>query len=116
MANGTTPVAVPAWIQTVSGLVTTVGVPTVVAGVLLWFMLTRVDTALRQIQAEEDRRTQFVAAMQKDLIETLTDQTTRFEAAIEKNAQVVERNVRANEDQTRLLTQLLATRKGPPHD
>ena len=45
----------PNWIQTVADLIVRVGVPTVLAGVLLWFMLVHVQQWLavsRETQLE----------------------------------------------------------------
>jgi hypothetical protein len=90
MANGTPaslppPSAGPAWLQPLVAVTTTLGIPTVIAAVLLWFMLTRVDTAMQKIQAQEDLRTQFVAQMQKDLVATCEQNADRFEEAIQAN-------------------------------
>jgi len=75
----------PAWLGPVVTLTTQVGVPTVVAGVLLWFVLTRVDGAMQEVQRQEDYRTVKVAEMQAALIEALDRQNERFDQAIEKN-------------------------------
>ena len=69
-------------LHAVAALITTVGFPVVVAGVCVWFLLTRVATALTAIQAQEDLRTQKVAEMQAALIATLETNATRFEAAL----------------------------------
>lgn len=72
------------WLQGFAQLVTTVGFPVVVAGACIWFLMTRVSTALREIQAEEERRTAKVAEMQAALIRTLEHNAERFEHAVEK--------------------------------
>ena len=65
---------------------TTLGIPTVIAAVLLWFMLTRVDTGdAEAFRQQEDLRTQFVAQMQKDLVATCEQNADRFEEAIQAN-------------------------------
>ncbi len=104
------PSPVPGWLGQVASVTAQLGVPTVVAGVLLWFILFRVDNSMKYIQAQEDARTEVVRMMQKDLIETLQRQTTAFEAAIDKNVDAVNRNVAANERQTQLLERLTAPR------
>jgi hypothetical protein len=80
--------SVPAWLAPVVQITTSLGVPTVFAGVLLWYVLTRIDGAMRIIQEQEDTRTKMVAAMQDTLISTLERQTTAFEAAIHENIAV----------------------------
>ncbi len=75
----------PAWLGPVVTLTTQVGVPTVVAGVLLWFVLFRIDGAMKDIQEQEDTRTRMVAAMQDSVIAALERNADRFEQAIDKN-------------------------------
>jgi hypothetical protein len=110
MANGTPASAppLPGWLGPVAQLTTTLGVPTLVAGVLLWFTLTRIDTAMQRIQQQEDLRTQFVAQMQKDLIATLERQTVAFQAAIAENIAV-------NTAHAAELHELLKARPGGAH-
>jgi hypothetical protein len=102
----------PGWLGPLVAIVTQVGVPTVVAGVLLYFVLFRIDTSMKYIQAQEDARTQLVMQMQKQLVETLDQQTDRFEAAIEKNIAAIEKNVAINQEQTTRLERVLE-KKGP---
>lgn len=75
----------PGWLGPIVTVTTQVGVPTVVAGVLLWFVLFRVDGTLKMIQQQEEDRTRMVAAMQDTLIAALDRQTKDFVTAIEKN-------------------------------
>jgi hypothetical protein len=75
----------PGWLGPVVTLTTQVGVPTVVAGVLLWFVLMRVDGAMRHIQEEEDLRTAKVGEMQAAVIAALERNADRFERAIQEN-------------------------------
>ena len=75
----------PGWLGPVVTLTTQVGVPTVVAGVLLWFVLFRIDGAMKDIQEQEDTRTRMVAAMQDSVIAALERNADRFEKAIDKN-------------------------------
>jgi hypothetical protein len=79
------PAPLPGWLGPVVTLTTQVGVPTVIAGVLLWFVLTRVDGAMRAIQAEEDLRTVKVGEMQTAVIAALERNADRFERAIQDN-------------------------------
>jgi hypothetical protein len=76
---------VPSWLQPLVSITTNLGFPVVVAGLLLWFVLTRVDGAMRHIQAEEDLRTQKVADMQTAVIAALERNADRFERAIQEN-------------------------------
>jgi hypothetical protein len=75
----------PGWLGPLVTITTQVGVPTVVAGVLLWFVLFRIDGAMKDIQEQEDTRTRMVAAMQDAVIAALERNADRFEKAIDKN-------------------------------
>jgi hypothetical protein len=92
VANGGTPsppaAPLPGWLGPVVTLTTQVGVPTVVAGVLLWFVLFRIDGAMKDIQEQEDARTKLVAAMQESVIAALERNADRFEKAIDKNISI----------------------------
>jgi hypothetical protein len=91
MPNGgtpPTPAPLPGWLGPVITLTTQVGVPTVVAGVLLWFVLFRIDGAMKDIQEQEDTRTRLVAAMQDSVIAALERNADRFEKAIDKNISI----------------------------
>jgi hypothetical protein len=104
----------PGWLGPLVAIVTQVGVPTVVAGVLLYFVLFRIDTSMKYIQQQEDARTQLVMQMQQQLVETLDQQTDRFESAIEKNIAAIDRNVAINKDQTDRLERALGLHRGSP--
>jgi hypothetical protein len=78
----------PGWVGSAVQVTTQLGFPAVVAGVLLWFVLTRVGDSLGQIQQQEEARTRMVAAMQQTLIDALDRQTAAFVKAIEENKQV----------------------------
>lgn len=86
MANGTPGPPLPGWLGQVVQVTTQVGVPTVFAAVLLWFVLTRVDTSLKTINENEEARTRMLAAMQDTLVATLDRQTRSFEAALQANS------------------------------
>lgn len=79
--------ALPGWLGPVVTLTTQVGVPTVVAGVLLWFVLVRVDGAMHEMLKADAERTQIIAAMQDKLIQALDQQSQKFEQAIALNIQ-----------------------------
>ena len=83
--SGAPPAPLPGWLGPLVTITTQVGVPTVVAGVLLWFVLFRIDGAMKDIQEQEDTRTQMVAAMQDSVIAALERNAERFEQAIDKN-------------------------------
>jgi hypothetical protein len=75
----------PGWLGPIVTITTQVGVPTVIAGVLLWFVLFRLDTTLRIIEHSEEDRVQILVAMQDTLNAALDRTATRFEQAIADN-------------------------------
>ena len=77
----------PGWLGPVVTLTTQVGVPTVVAGVLLWFVLFRLDGTLLAMRTSGEEQVQVIAAMQETLIAALDKQAARFEQAIKDNIQ-----------------------------
>ncbi len=78
----------PMWLQPVVQLTTTLGVPTVIAGVLLWFVLFRMGATLEVIEKNEDDRTHIAAAMQDSLIAALNRNADRFDKAVDRNIEV----------------------------
>jgi hypothetical protein len=93
MTAGPTPPAAtappgPAWLQPVVQLTTTLGVPTVIAGVLLYFVLFRMGATLEVIERGEDDRTRIAAAMQDTLLAALNRQADRFDKAIDRNIEM----------------------------
>ena len=82
----TTPL--PGWLQPLVQVTTQVGVPTVFAGILLWFVLSRVMGTLELMQKMEEDRSRVVIAMQSTLIEALDRQADRFVEAINENIKV----------------------------
>ena len=83
---GTQPL--PGWLGSAVAVTTQVGVPTVFAAVLLWFVLTRVNGTLVNIEEGEVRRTQLLEQTQRTFIDSIERQTLRFEQAIDKNITV----------------------------
>src|SRR5262245_22323625 len=73
------------WVDIVTRLVVQLGFPTVIAGVLLWFVLVRVDGTLKMIQEQEDTRTKLTLAMQEKVIAALDTLGLRFDKAIDEN-------------------------------
>jgi len=57
------------WVDTVSKLVIQVGFPTVMAGVLLWWMLTRFDVVIARMEHNAGVLDAFVAEMRAQTIE-----------------------------------------------
>jgi hypothetical protein len=97
MANGPAPTGLP-WLQPLATFTTQVGVPTVFAGVLLWFLLTRVSATMETIKQNEELRTQMMAVMQAGFSEAIDRQTVAFERA---TAIQTTEFVRALQDATR---------------
>jgi hypothetical protein len=87
----------PAWISPWIAVTTQVGVPTVFAGILLWFVLFRLDGMLQAIESGEEKRTGIILEMHKDLVNALGAQADRFEKAIQEN---IAANERLQEDAT----------------
>jgi len=73
------------WLQLAMQAVTTVGVPTVFAGVLLWFVLNGLGDTLKAIKTSEEDRVKIIAAMQDTIIAALERQTDRFEKVMREN-------------------------------
>ena len=92
------------WVDIVTRLVVQLGFPTVIAGVLLWFVLVRVDGTLKMIQEQEDTRTKIAMAMQDSLLAALERLGGRFDQAIHAN-------IKANQD---LAAQYAVRRPAPP--
>jgi hypothetical protein len=75
----------PGWLAPLAQFTSTVGVPTVFAMILLWFVLTRLDTTLKVVEDQEEARTLVVEKMGKDFIAAIASQGDRFESAIQDN-------------------------------
>lgn len=75
----------PGWLGPIVTITTQVGVPTVIAGVLLWFVLFRLDTTLQTIERSEEDRVRVLVAVQDTLVAALDRQTHAFEKAIDDN-------------------------------
>src|SRR5262245_45753089 len=89
------PPGVPTWIGYVGTLISQVGVPTVFAGVLVWFLLTRVGGTLEHIEESEEARTKILTELQVKVLDALTTQTQAFVAAMQTNIETNERIVQA---------------------
>jgi hypothetical protein len=79
------PPPLPGWLGPIVTITTQLGVPTVIAGVLLWFVLFRLDTTLTQIEEAEAERVKILAAMQETNIAALDRLGERFDKAIAEN-------------------------------
>jgi len=75
----------PSWLQPLIAATTQVGVPTVIAGVLLWFVLTQLHGMLAMIQQAEEDRTRLLIAMQETVVAAIDRQTKAFELAIKES-------------------------------
>lgn len=82
--------AVAGWLQPVVAVTTTLGVPTVFAGVLLWFVVAEVGGTLRAIERADEDRVRIIAAIEDTLIATLDRQTAAFVAALDENIEINE--------------------------
>jgi hypothetical protein len=77
--------SLPGWLGPIVTVTTQVGVPTVVAGILLWFVLFRVDGAMKIIQEQEETRTKMVSAMQDSLVAALDRQSRIYSDTMDRN-------------------------------
>ena len=84
-------------------LTTQVGVPTVFAGALLYFVLTRVGTAMDRIEENEKIRTQMLAGIQQGFAQAIDRQTVAFEQALARQTQEFTRAITENTEVTRRL-------------
>lgn len=87
-ASGSSPPPLPGWLGSAVQVTTQVGVPTVFAAVLLYFVLFRVTATLETIQKNEDRRTELLQVVQKAFADSINQQTEAFQAAIAENIRV----------------------------
>ena len=87
----------PGWLGPLVTVTTQVGVPTVVAAVLLWFVLFRVDGAMKVIQDNEEERTRMVNAMQDTLIAAINRNTERLDRQTDKFVNAIDQNISANQ-------------------
>lgn len=87
----------PGWLGPLVTVTTQVGVPTVVAAVLLWFVLFRVDGAMKVIQENEEERTRMVNAMQDSLIAAIERNTNRLDKQTDTFVRAIDDNIRANQ-------------------
>ena len=105
----------PGWLGPLVTVTTQVGVPTVVAAVLLWFVLFRVDGAMKVIQDNEEERTRMVNAMQDTLIAAINRNTERLDRQTDKFVAAIDQNIAANQAiATQLRAYLGAPAAGAP--
>jgi hypothetical protein len=110
MPNGpSAPPPLPGWLGSVVQITTQVGVPTVFAGILLWFVLFRMDATLRVIEQSEDARTKLITAVQEALATHMDRQGELFERAMQENIQANKENADRFE---RLLSSFTKSRGG----
>ena len=91
MADAAQGTVQPWWLQPLITLLTQVGVPTVIAGVLLWFVLFRLDSTLRVIEQAEQQRIELLNNMQETVLKALDNQTDKFTAVMQANVDVNKR-------------------------
>lgn len=60
-------------------------------GVLLWFVLFRLDNTLRIIEQAESDRTKLLVSMQDSVVKTLDNQTDKFTDVMRSNVEVNKR-------------------------
>lgn len=106
MPNGPPPgsgaAPLPGWLGSAVQVTTQVGVPTVFAGILLWFVLFRMDATLKVIEQSEDARTKLITTVQESLAEHMDRQGELFEQAMAEN-------IAANKANAERFEQLLST-------
>jgi hypothetical protein len=64
----------PTWLNPLVTITTQLGVPTVFAGVLLWFVLFKVGGTLDKIEQNELDRTKLLATMQEAVVSAVQQQ------------------------------------------
>lgn len=102
VANG-----IPGWVDAAAKLTTTVGVPTVFAAVLLYFVLVNVHDTLQVIENNEEARTRLLAETQAAFIAAIDRSAERFEIAINGNIKANEKMAEiAHQERVRLLEKL----------
>jgi hypothetical protein len=84
VANGTSP-PLPGWVGQIVGVTTQLGVPTVLAGVLLWFVLFRMGGTLDVIMKEEDNRTRIAASMADAYLKAMEQQNQSLDRSVQRN-------------------------------
>ena len=84
MANGNGR-DLPGWLGPIVTVTTQLGVPTVLAGVLLWFVLFKMGGTLDMMMHEEEDRTRIVSAMQDSFIKSLERQNEAFDKSMQRN-------------------------------
>jgi len=84
-----TPVA--GWLAPLIQVATQFGVSTVFAGILLWFVLTKMTSVLYSIEKWEEERTRVLNASQAQIMAALEKQSASFEKAIQMNIEANQR-------------------------
>lgn len=64
----------PSWLAPLVSVTTQLGVPTVFAGVLLWFVLFKVGATLETIEQNEIDRTKLLLSMQESFVAAVQQQ------------------------------------------
>jgi hypothetical protein len=115
-----TPPPLPGWLGSAVQVTTQVGVPTVFAGVLLYFVLTSVVGTLEQMKKNDEDRMRMLAAMQDSLIGTLNNQTTTFERSLatqtDRFVAAVNANIATNQGIATSMERLVRARRSGKDD
>jgi hypothetical protein len=115
MANGPNgPAAVPAWLAPLTDTIKTLGIPTVFAVVLLWFTLTKLDSALRVIMDNEEARTTKLTVLENAFVAAIDRQTVAYQTAMQANLQALRDATEAERQQAAVTQRLLTEGKANP--
>jgi len=105
MPNGpapSPPAGIPPWVSYAVYVVSTLGVSTLFAMLLLWFTLTRFDRTVEVIEAHEAARTKLLTQIGENFVTAIERQGDRFDRATHEN-------IRANRELVGILL-----RREPP--
>jgi len=74
----------PSWLAPLTSTVAQLGVPTVFAGVLLWFLLVEVGGTLKTIEQNEIDRTKLLLSVQETFVAAVQKQSELSAQLIQK--------------------------------
>jgi len=102
----------PGWVGYAVTIVTQVGIPTVFACVLLWFVLTGLASTLKHIEELEDERATILGGMQSRLVEMQAKLVDSLDRQTAEMVRLLDANVAANQAIAAKINQI-GTRKPP---
>jgi len=105
----------PGWLGYAVAIVTQVGIPTVFACVLLWFVLTGLATTLRHIEDLEDERATILGGMQSRLVEMQAKLVDSLDRQTAEMVRLLDANVQANQAIAAKINQIGARKPPEPH-